>query len=41
MIICIGFIISCGNFKIVLDRVYEDDDDNNNILLLIIWLYIW
>lgn len=41
MIISIGFIISCCNFMIVLDRVYEDDDDNNKILLLIIWLYIW
>lgn len=41
MIIRIGYIISYCNFKIVLDRVYEDDDDNNNILLLIIWLYIW
>lgn len=37
----IGFITSCCNLKIVLDRAYEDDDDNNNILSLIIWLYIW
>lgn len=36
-----GFITSCCNLKIVLDRAYEDDDDNNNILSLIIWLYIW
>lgn len=36
-----GFITSCCNLKIVLDRAYEDDDDNNKILSLIIWLYIW
>lgn len=36
-----GFITSCCNPMIVLDRAYEDDDDNNNILSLIIWLYIW
>lgn len=36
-----GFITSCCNPMIVLDRAYEDDDDNNKILSLIIWLHIW